>query len=50
MALDTASILVRARACIRLETEALTATADALGEEFVATVRAVEATVAAGTN
>jgi arabinose-5-phosphate isomerase len=48
MALDTASILDRARACIRLETEALTATADALGEEFVATVRAVEATVAAG--
>jgi len=48
MALDTTSILVRARACIRLETEALTATADALGEEFVATVRAVEATVAAG--
>ena len=48
MALDTASILVRARACIRLETEALAATADALGEEFVATVRAVEATVATG--
>ncbi|HTZ19764.1 MAG TPA: KpsF/GutQ family sugar-phosphate isomerase [Opitutaceae bacterium] len=48
MALDTASILDRARACIRLETEALAATADALGEEFVATVRAVETTVAAG--
>jgi arabinose-5-phosphate isomerase len=48
MALDTAAILDRARACIRLETEALTATADALGEEFVTTARAVEATVAAG--
>ncbi|MBI5381326.1 MAG: KpsF/GutQ family sugar-phosphate isomerase [Opitutae bacterium] len=43
-----ASSLARARACIRIEIDALAATADALGDEFVATVQAVEATVAAG--
>ena len=48
MALQSKSALARARACIRLETEALTATAKGLDEGFVATARAVEATVAAG--
>ncbi len=48
MALDSKSALARARACIRIETEALTATAKKLGPEFVATARAIEATVAAG--
>jgi len=48
MALQTKSALARARACIRLETDALTATAKGLDEKFVATARAVEATRAAG--
>jgi arabinose-5-phosphate isomerase len=48
MALDSKSILARARACIRLENEALTATSKKLGADFVATARAVEATVSAG--
>ncbi|MSU70222.1 MAG: KpsF/GutQ family sugar-phosphate isomerase [Opitutaceae bacterium] len=48
MALDPKSALARARACIRIETEALAATAKHLGPEFVATARAVEAAVAAG--
>lgn len=48
MALSSKTILARARACIRLETAALTATARDLDEEFVATTRAVEATIAAG--
>lgn len=48
MALDPKSILTRARACIRIETEALTATAKKLGSEFIATAQAVEATVADG--
>ncbi len=48
MALQSKSALARARACIRLETEALTATAKGLDEGFVATARAVEATIAAG--
>jgi arabinose-5-phosphate isomerase len=48
MALDPKSALARARACIRIESEALTATARRLGSEFVATARAVEATVVAG--
>jgi arabinose-5-phosphate isomerase len=48
MALDPKSTLARARACIRLETEALTATARGLGAEFTATARAVEAVSAAG--
>jgi arabinose-5-phosphate isomerase len=42
MALDSKTALARARACIRIETEALEATARGLGAEFVATARAVE--------
>src|SRR6185369_825199 len=48
MALDPKSALARARACIRIETEALVATAKKLGPDFVATAQAVEATIAAG--
>jgi arabinose-5-phosphate isomerase len=48
MSLSDDSVLARARDCIRLETEALTATGAALGEEFVASVRAIEACTAAG--
>ena len=48
MALSSSSALARARACIRIEGEALGATARALGADFVATARAVEATLAAG--
>src|SRR3954464_8843282 len=48
MALDSKSILTRARACIRIETDALAETARKLGAEFLETARAVEATVAAG--
>ena len=48
MALQPKSALSRARACIRIETAALTETARKLGAEFVATARAVEAVSAAG--
>lgn len=48
MALSPKSALARARACIRIETDALSATARGLGAEFVATVRAVEQTVESG--
>src|SRR5476649_1033341 len=48
MALNPKSALVRARACIRIETAALAETARGLGAEFVATARAVEAVRAAG--
>lgn len=48
MALQSKSALARARACIRLETAALTATAKGLDESFVITARAVEAVSAAG--
>jgi arabinose-5-phosphate isomerase len=48
MALPSKSALARARACIRIESEALAATARRLGPEFVATARAVEATITAG--
>jgi arabinose-5-phosphate isomerase len=48
MALAPKSVLARARACIRIESDALADTADALGAEFVATARAVEAAIAAG--
>lgn len=48
MALQPKSVLSRARACIRIETAALTETARGLGTEFVATARAVEAVSAAG--
>jgi arabinose-5-phosphate isomerase len=48
MALQTKSVLSRARACIRIEQDALTATARSLGAEFVATARAVAAVSEAG--
>jgi arabinose-5-phosphate isomerase len=48
MALDSKSVLSFARACIRIETDALTETARGLGPEFVETARAVAAVVAAG--
>ncbi|MBS0661800.1 MAG: KpsF/GutQ family sugar-phosphate isomerase [Verrucomicrobia bacterium] len=48
MALQPKSALARARACIRIESEALRDTAKSLGADFVATARAVEATVRAG--
>ena len=48
MALSTKTALARARACIRIETAALTETARSLGAEFVATARAVESVNAAG--
>lgn len=48
MALQPKPTLARARACIRIETAALTETARSLGSEFVATARAVEAVSAAG--
>ena len=48
MALQSKSVLARARACIRIELEALEETAASLGPEFVATAQAVEATAAAG--
>jgi len=48
MALHPKTALARARACIRIESEALRETARGLGAGFVATARAIEATVAAG--
>src|SRR5579859_3593484 len=48
MPLDSKTALARARACIQIEAEALTATAQGLGPEFVRTARAVEALVKAG--
>ncbi|MEI6861030.1 MAG: KpsF/GutQ family sugar-phosphate isomerase [Verrucomicrobiota bacterium] len=42
MALASRTILNRARACIRIEQAALTATARGLGAEFVAVARAIE--------
>jgi arabinose-5-phosphate isomerase len=48
MALDSKSSLARARACIRIETEALRETARRLGPEFVDTARAVEEALAGG--
>lgn len=48
MALQSKSALARARACIQLETEALTETARGLDAEFVKTAQAVEAVTAAG--
>lgn len=41
-------LLSRARDCLRLEREAIDATAEALGPDFVAVVRAVEALLASG--
>ena len=48
MALVSKSTLARARACIRLESDALLKTAEGLGPEFVATARAVDAATAGG--
>jgi arabinose-5-phosphate isomerase len=48
MALHPKTVLSRARACIRIEQQALAATGRALGAEFVATARAVAAVAAAG--
>ncbi len=48
MALQPKTVLARARACIRIENDALAETARSLGSEFVATARAVDATRAAG--
>jgi arabinose-5-phosphate isomerase len=48
MALLPKTVLARARACIRLESDALERTAATLGPEFVEVARAVEATIAAG--
>ena len=48
MPLDSKSALLRARACIQIEAEALSATARKLGPEFVATAKAVETTAKSG--
>ncbi len=48
MALHPKNALARARACIRIETAALTETAKGLGAEFVATAAAVDAVNSAG--
>lgn len=48
MPLDTATILAQARRCLAIEREALDATAEVLNDDFVAVVRAVEATLVAG--
>jgi arabinose-5-phosphate isomerase len=48
MALQSKTVLARARECIRIERAGLADTAKSLGEEFVDTARAVQATVKAG--
>lgn len=48
MSLSNEQLLVKARECIRLESEALEATGASLGEGFIACVRAVEKAVAEG--
>src|SRR5215207_8994598 len=48
MSLQPKSVLSRARACIRIEQDALKETARRLGAEFVATARAVDTTASAG--
>jgi arabinose-5-phosphate isomerase len=48
MALQSKSVLARARSCLRIEQAALAATARSLGAEFVATARAVAAAAATG--
>lgn len=48
MAINPKSALARARACLRIESEALTQTARGLGAELVDTARAVEAAIGAG--
>ena len=48
MALDSTFVLKRARHALRIEQEAVEATREALGPDFVAVARAVHATVLAG--
>ena len=48
MSLQPKSVLARARSCIRIERDALSETARKLGDEFVATARAVDAVSDAG--
>jgi arabinose-5-phosphate isomerase len=48
MALSRKSALSRARSCLRIEREALAATARQLGSEFVATARVVETAISTG--
>lgn len=48
MPLDAATLLAKARNCLAIEKEALVATAKGLDENFVAVVRAVEATLGRG--
>lgn len=48
MALQPKSALTRARACIRIEMDALDATAKCLGDEFVEAAAAIEAAITAG--
>jgi len=48
MALSSKTALARARACIRIESDALRETSRGLGAEFVRTARAVEAAIAGG--
>ena len=48
MALQSKTVLARARSCIRIEQAALTETARSLGQEFVATARAVESASSKG--
>jgi arabinose-5-phosphate isomerase len=48
MSLQPKSVLARARSCIRIEQDALQETARRLGDEFVATARAVDAAASAG--
>ncbi|MCU0793334.1 MAG: KpsF/GutQ family sugar-phosphate isomerase, partial [Opitutaceae bacterium] len=48
MALDSTFVLKRARHALRIEQDALEATREALGPDFVAVARAVEAAIAAG--
>src|SRR5688572_7958642 len=48
MSLQPKSVLARARSCIRIEQDALKETARRLGDEFVATARAVDAAASAG--
>jgi arabinose-5-phosphate isomerase len=48
MPLDAATLLAKARNCLAIEREALTATGKGLDREFVTVVRAVEATIATG--
>jgi arabinose-5-phosphate isomerase len=48
MMLDSKSALARARICLGIERDALAATADGLGEEFVSVARAIDDVTVAG--